>query len=57
MKNQIFDFIGILSFSEKYETSKALLRTGHPPARVRQISDFAKTSGRLKQFFPLLFVK
>ena len=29
------------------ETSKALLCTEHPPARVRQIFGFAKVSGRL----------
>ena len=34
-----------------HETSKALLCTGHPPARVRQISGFAKVSGRLKNVF------
>ena len=50
MRNQIFDFIGILLFSEKCETSKALLCAGHPPTRVRQISGFAKISGRLKAF-------
>ena len=33
------------------ETSKALLCTGHPPARARQIPDFAKVSGRLKKKF------
>ena len=27
-----------------HEASKALLCTGHPPARVRQISGFAKVS-------------
>ena len=30
------------------EASKALLCTGHLPARMRQISGFAKVSGRLK---------
>ena len=34
-----------------HEASKALLCTGHPPARVRQISGFAKISGRLKNVF------
>ena len=32
------------------ETSKVLLCTGHPRERVRQISGFAKVSGRLKSF-------
>ena len=63
--NQIFDFIGSLLFSEICKTSKALLCTGHPPARVRQTrrSDsrirptaesthtfLAEISGRLKLF-------
>ncbi len=40
-----------------HEASKALLCAGHPPARVRQISGFAKISacafykGRLKNVF------
>ena len=42
--NQIFDFIGSLLFSEICKPSKALLCTGHPPARVRQIFGFAKVS-------------
>ena len=42
--NQIFDFIKNLLFSRMHETSKALLCTGHPPARVRQISGFVKLS-------------
>ena len=42
--NQIFDFIKNLFFLRMHETSKALLCTGHPPARVRQISGFAKVS-------------
>ena len=50
MRNQIFDFIGILLFSEKCETSKALLCAGHPPTRERQISGFAKVSCRLKRW-------
>ena len=33
-----------LLFSEMCEPSKALLYTGHPPARVRQIFGFAKVS-------------
>ena len=40
-----------LLFSEICKTSKALLCTGHPPARVRQIFGFAKVSGRLKKRF------
>ena len=63
--NQIFDFIGSLLFSEICKTSKALLCTGHPPARVRQTrrSDsrirptaeimhtfLAEVAGRLKFF-------
>ena len=47
MRNQIFEFIGHLSFSEKCATSKALLCAGHPPTRVRQISGFAKVSAGL----------
>ena len=42
--NQIFDFIKNLFFLRMHEASKALLCTGHPPARVRQISGFAKIS-------------
>ena len=49
--NQIFDFIWSLLFSEICKTSKALLSTGHTPARVRQIFGFAKVSGRLKKRF------
>ena len=56
--NQIFDFIKNLFFLRMHEASKALLCTGHPPARVRQISGFAKVSGRLKTFRrPETFVK
>ena len=45
--NQLFDLIETLLFSEICKTSKALLCTGHPPARVRQISGFAKVSALL----------
>ena len=57
MRTQIFDFIGRLSFSEKCETSKALLCAGHPPGRVRQISGFAKVSGRLKRFQTAFYMR
>jgi hypothetical protein len=42
--NQAFDLIVNLLFSEICKTSKALLSTGHPPARLRQIFGFAKVS-------------
>ena len=48
-KNQLFDLIGNYFFTEVCGASKALLCTGHPPARVRQISGFIKVSGRLKE--------
>ena len=54
MRNQIFDFIERLSFSEKCETSKALLCAGHPPTRVRQIFGFAKAEAFAKHPFPSL---
>ena len=55
--NQILDFIENFLFSRMHEASKALLCAGHPPARVRHISGFAKISacafykGRLKNVF------
>ncbi len=48
--NQIFDFIGIYYFQKYVKTSKALLCTGRPPERVRQIFGFAKVSAFLSQF-------
>ena len=55
MTNQIFDFTGSLLYSERGETSKALLCTGHPPSRARRIAGFAKVTGRLNIFSDGLF--
>ena len=53
--NQIFDFIRNVSFSKIREASKALLCTGHPPARVRQIFGFVKLSACV--FYKVLSAK
>ena len=42
----------IKKFSEMYETSKALLCTEHPPARVRQIFGFVKALGYMVLALP-----